>query len=389
MASRKIFVGSLPHGVSEEMLRATFHPYGRIDDVFVKQGCEPGRQWAFVTFSDPSEAQLAKEQCDRILTFPGQDRPCDVMVAKNQGMFGQGSNPGAAAPQADFTSSSNAPKKIFVGSLPDGIQESQLREEFSRYGVIHDIYIKSGCESGRQWGFVTFATSEEAQLAKVSTDRILVMPGASRACEVTLARNQGQFGQEPIAGGPGGAPLALLGAPSQGPKKIFVGSLPDNISEHMLRAHFESFGQIVDVFIKTPCELGRQWAFLTYATPEQANLAKESADRVLVVAGADKPCEVMLARNQGKNGQEPMTGGAGQDPAAAAAAMMGGLYGMVQPPPPFGAPAGSAWQCYQTATGLPYYHNHLTGVTQWERPVELGMSMMAVAPMGGIRYAPY
>lgn len=28
------------------------------------------------------------------------------------------------------------------------------------------MFLKQGCESGRQWGFVTFATAEEAQFAQ-------------------------------------------------------------------------------------------------------------------------------------------------------------------------------------------------------------------------------
>lgn len=370
--SRKVFVGSLPNGISDITLRATFQQYGQIEDVFVKQGCEPGRQWAFVTFATPEQAQFAKESCDRILTFPGMDRPCDVMVAKNQGMFGQQSLESLSSqPQAG-----DGPKKIFVGSLPDGIQDSQLRTEFSRYGQVVDTFVKQGCEPGRQWAFVTFSTHQEAQLAKVSTDRILVMPGSSRACEVTLARNQGQFGQDPVA------PLSssAVAPVNTGPRKIFVGSLPDNISETVLRSEFERYGQVVDVFLKTGCEPGRQWAFVTYASPEQASLAKESTDRILVLPGADRTCEVMLARNQGLNGTEPLVRGAG--------AGLGAIPG--QPPPPT-TPAPmhlmSPWRCYQTEAGLPYYHNHLTGVTQWERPPEFqaaAAAMMAAAVPGGI-----
>lgn len=384
--SRKIFVGSLPQGVTPDTLKSTFCQYGQIEDVFVKQGCEAGRQWAFVTFADNAQAQLAKDSCDRVLTFPGQDRPCDVMVAKNQGMFGQG-NAGGGAPvlAAGSGSAPETAKKVFVGSLPDNIQEASLREEFARYGMIQDIFIKTGCESGRQWAFVTYATTEEAQLAKVSTDRILQFQGASRACEVTLARNQGQFGQEPM----GGAHSAGVQT-APGPKKVFIGSLPDNVTAEALRATFDQFGTIVDVFIKSPCDPGRQWAFVTYATPEQANSCKEQADRVLVMPGSDKPCEVMLARNQGKNGPEPAVAqvvvpldyGLAQAQLAASAAMMPGLYGLAQPSAvmmPCGAPMQqSLWQTYQTATGLPYYHNHATGVTQWERPLELAMAMPTI-----------
>lgn len=394
--SRKVFVGSLPNGVSDITLRATFQQYGQIEDVFVKQGCEPGRQWAFVTFATPEQAQFAKESCDRVLTFPGMDRPCDVMVAKNQGMFGQTGSESASAPAP---MAAEGPKKIFVGGLPDGIVDSQLRTEFSRYGQVVDTFVKQGCEPGRQWAFVSFSSHQEAQLAKVSTDRILVMPGSSRACEVTLARNQGQFGQDPVtAAAPAAA--APLGVGS-GPRKIFVGSLPDNISEAILRSEFDRFGQVIDIFLKTGCEPGRQWAFVTYASPEQANLAKESTDRILVLPGSDRTCEVMLARNQGLNGTDPMG--------------RGKLADAAQPPPP-ATPAPmhlmSPWRCYQTEAGLPYYHNHLTGVTQWERPPEfqvaatammptaipglpaampgvMPMAAMPTAAIPGVRYSPY
>merc|ERR1712137_856419 len=92
-----------------------------------------------------------------------------------------------------------APKKVFVGSLPDGISETVLRGEFSKYGQITDCYLKTGCESGRNWAFLTFATPEQAQDVKVSCDRTLFLPGSDRACEVTFARHQGLYGQEPIS----------------------------------------------------------------------------------------------------------------------------------------------------------------------------------------------
>lgn len=371
MAGRKVFVGSLPHNISDSTLRATFEQYGQVEDVFIKPGCEFGRQWAFVTFASPEQAIHAKECCDRVLTFPDSERPCDVMVAKNQGMYGQANEApapsayGHLVPSTSMSSPTPAPadgpKKIFVGSLPDDITEDLLRAEFSKYGNVVDVFIKTGCERGRQWAFLTFTTHSEAQLAKVSTDRILFMPGASKVCEVTLARNQGMFGQDPIG--------AVKSSGSQDPRKIFVGSLPDHITESALRTAFQSYGEIVDVFIKPGCEAGRQWAFITYSSGDQANYAKESTDRTLTFAGADRPCEVMLARNQGKFGQEPL-----HDAGPPSFDMQGGA----QPPPPTAPPPAhlTTWRCYYTVAGLPYYHNHSTGVTQWECPPEL-------APAGG------
>mmetsp|Transcript_94783 Transcript_94783/g.210739 ORF Transcript_94783/g.210739 Transcript_94783/m.210739 type:complete len:421 (-) Transcript_94783:80-1342(-) len=416
-AGRKIFVGSLPQNISDATLRATFQQYGQIEDVFIKPGCDVGRQWAFVTFAEQAQASKAKECCDRILTFPGADRPCDVMLARNQGEGGPGGGGArapdplvpttlavAAVPATGTQVLPDSAKKIFVGSLPDGIDAQTLQNEFSKYGHITDTYLKQGCEPGRQWAFVTYSSAQEAQLAKVSTDRILVMPGAARACEVTIARHQGMFGQEPVAGlAPAQQPVALqVPSVASGPRKIFVGSLPDNISEPAIRAEFEKYGQVVDIFLKTGCEPGRQWAFVTYGGPEQAQMAKEATDRVLTFPGADRACEVMLAKNQGKFGQDPVAGAAPaaqqlvavnpyQDPVVAA--QLAALYGQAIQPPPPNAPAPAhltQWRCYHTAAGLPYYHNHATGVTQWECPPELAAATAATAAAAAqVRYSPY
>ena len=37
--ARKIFVGSLPSGVTEDLLRSEFDRFGRIDEVFIKDRC--------------------------------------------------------------------------------------------------------------------------------------------------------------------------------------------------------------------------------------------------------------------------------------------------------------------------------------------------------------
>lgn len=56
------------------------------------------------------------------------------------------------------------------------------------------------------------------------------------------------------------------GGVAQGPTKIFVGSLPDDINETVLRAEFSKYGQIVDVYLKTGCEPNKQWAFVGSAS---------------------------------------------------------------------------------------------------------------------------
>merc|ERR1719272_523905 len=69
--------------------------------------------------------------------------------------------PAAYAAQA-APAAVGGPKKIFVGSLPDNVTESLLRAEFSRYGHVQDVFLKQGCESNRQWAFITFASMDQA-----------------------------------------------------------------------------------------------------------------------------------------------------------------------------------------------------------------------------------
>lgn len=414
MAGRKLFVGSLPHSIQDAQLRAEFGKYGQLEDVFVKPGCEPTRQWAFVTYLSADDALRAKEATDRILQFPGVDRPCDVMVAKHQGMFGQdpvqGGSPdpyngGGGYGGGYDAAEAGAPKKVFVGSLPETITDIELRAEFSKYGQVLDLFLNTKpVEVGRQWAFITFANTEQAQNAKVNADRILVFPGADKPCEVTLARHQGMFGKEPIASDGMGQPAAGYGGtpvyavPVQGPRKIFVGSLPPDVNDAVLTAEFSKYGQVVDIHMNNkPCEPGRNWAFITFASSEQAAYAKDSTDRVLMFPGSDRACEVMFSKNQGKFGQEPLNSAPIQTitgPTYMQQPAMVVTHG--QPPPPPTPPPQhlTPWRMYKTAAGLPYYHNHTTGVTQWECPPDLqvpGQSSAYVAQSAPthVRYSPY
>lgn len=376
---RKIFVGSLPDGITDAPLRAEFQNYGQVEEIYIKQGCDPGRQWAFVTFASPEQASNAVEMTNGVLQFTGSFRPCEVTLARHQGLFGKGAiNQEAEEYQQVHAYVDNAPRKIFVGSLPDSITDAQLRAEFSKYGQITDVFVKAECESGRCWAFMTFATADQATTAKISTDRVLMFPGSDRACEVTIARHQGMFGQDATEGrGSQASAVNGYGIVKEefGARKVFVGSLPDSITEATLTTEFGRYGQITDVFLKQGCEAGRQWAFVTFATPEEAQYAKDATDRLLMLPGAERACEVMLAKNQGKFGQDPLhhQGDVSVGQHVALLPPAGAAGAVPQPPPPTTPPPAclTPWRMYRTASGLPYYHNHSSGVTQWECPPEL------------------
>eukprot|EP00428_Durinskia_dybowskii_P027569 CAMPEP_0170251320 /NCGR_PEP_ID=MMETSP0116_2-20130129/25489_1 /TAXON_ID=400756 /ORGANISM="Durinskia baltica, Strain CSIRO CS-38" /LENGTH=293 /DNA_ID=CAMNT_0010502281 /DNA_START=88 /DNA_END=966 /DNA_ORIENTATION=- len=292
MAGRRLFVGSLPDGIADITLRATFQQYGHIETVFVKPDCEPGQQCAFVTFATPEQAMHAKASTDRVLRFPGAPKECEVMFARNQAGGPPRTPPAAAAPQPRTAAGAAGqatpreavqPRKIHIGSLPDDISEEMLREEFARFGPVTDVHVRHDCGPGRKWAFVTFESPDDAVLAKECTDKELMFPGSIKPCEVVMARNQGTLGQQsPERAGASHVRPPHAGV-AQGPRKLLIGSLPDDVTDEMLRETFGQYGTVVETFIKDGCMPGRQWAFVTFATATDAASAKIATDRILVM----------------------------------------------------------------------------------------------------------
>lgn len=58
-------------------------------------------------------------------------------------------------------------KKLFVGNLPWSLNNDSLKELFAQFGEVVDAVIIKDRDSGRSkgFGFVTFATEEEAKAA--------------------------------------------------------------------------------------------------------------------------------------------------------------------------------------------------------------------------------
>mmetsp|Transcript_65025 Transcript_65025/g.203771 ORF Transcript_65025/g.203771 Transcript_65025/m.203771 type:complete len:504 (-) Transcript_65025:60-1571(-) len=201
----------------------------------------------------------------------------------------------------------SGPTKLFVGSVPAGVTQEQLHEEFAKFGPVSEIFLKhdAGGEAGRMWGFVTYVSPESAAAAVAGMNEQFIFPGATRPLAVSFARSSVSSGTGiPDAGNailasaaanPSIPPQAALVA---GPTKLFVGSIPGGTSREAIRAEFERFGSVMDVFLKNDRdEPSRMWGFVTYGDSNAAASAVDALNERLVLPGGSRPCSVRFARS--------------------------------------------------------------------------------------------
>jgi RNA recognition motif-containing protein len=78
--------------------------------------------------------------------------------------------------------------KLYVGNLPYSTDQHQLREAFARYGNVISAVVVSDRETGRSrgFGFVEFASAEEAQRAVEGTNGLTI---DGRSLKVNIAHD--------------------------------------------------------------------------------------------------------------------------------------------------------------------------------------------------------
>lgn len=96
--------------------------------------------------------------------------------------------------------------KLYVGSLPYSVTESQIKDLFAPYGEISEVVLIKDKETGRSKGFafVTFASPESAEKALEQNGKEY----EGRALKVNVAKERversGGFGGGYRGGGRGG-----------------------------------------------------------------------------------------------------------------------------------------------------------------------------------------
>src|SRR5450432_3983006 len=169
-------------------------------------------------------------------------------------------------------------RKLFVAGLPESISEDVLRQLFEATGgKVVDVSLPRDRATGRPrgFGFVTFATSDEAIAARDKLDGSLQ---AGRAISVRpFSSEPPRRGDGPSPGPGGGAG----GGGGSGPqmtedRTLYVGNLPYDTSQQEMTQIFtdNNVGPVARIHLPVgPDGRLRGFGFITMGTAEAANEA--------------------------------------------------------------------------------------------------------------------
>jgi CUG-BP- and ETR3-like factor len=166
-----ILRSQVPKQMSEEEIFPTFDSFGPLKDVAIIRDKHSGlhRGCAFVTFWSGADAERAQEALHDKFTFAGARRPAQVKLAE------------PSVPE----------NKLFVGMLSRKMSENEVRELFSPYGEIREIYmIRNADGSSKCAAFLRFVKREAAVAAIDNLNNNLVMEGSARPLIVKFADNK-------------------------------------------------------------------------------------------------------------------------------------------------------------------------------------------------------
>lgn len=154
--------------------------------------------------------------------------------------------------------------KLYVGNLDYATDEQRLRDEFSQFGTVTDVFlpVERGTNRPRGFGFVTLSTRDSAEKAISKMDQAQL---DGRTIRVNESRPKGERGG---ASGPGGS--GAFNPSGKEEVKLYVGNLSFDTPEAEIRRIFEEFGTVNDCFMPTDRDSGRVrgFAFVTMPAAE-------------------------------------------------------------------------------------------------------------------------
>lgn len=150
----KVFVGGIGQATVEKTIRSHFQRYGEIleSSIVTHRKSGKSRGFGFITYGTRKAAQAAvsaKHKIDDVVV------ECREALSRDEARI--------AAPHDSLY----IPAKVFVGGIPDTVQEDEFKYFFSQFGSVEDVslaYDKNN-HRPRGFGFVVFSTIDAANAA--------------------------------------------------------------------------------------------------------------------------------------------------------------------------------------------------------------------------------
>ncbi|XP_015221085.1 DAZ-associated protein 1 isoform X2 [Lepisosteus oculatus] len=159
----KLFVGGLDWSTTQETLRSYFSQYGEVVDCVIMKDktTNQSRGFGFVKFKDPNCVRTVLDTKPHNLDGRNIDpKPCTPRGMQPEKTR---TKEGWKGSKSDGSKS----KKIFVGGIPHNCGEPELRDYFSRFGVVTEVVMIYDAEKQRPrgFGFITFEAEQSVDQA--------------------------------------------------------------------------------------------------------------------------------------------------------------------------------------------------------------------------------
>jgi len=279
---RKIFVGNIDFGTSEDDLKTHFEQYGDIEDVRIHKNQETGKPkgFGFITFVSSS----------------GVD---NVQMCRPHMLQGKTLDTKRALPNSQ---DDVRVKKIFIGGpedekhlgkhtgLNEDIQDEDLNNHFSQYGVVVKIY-QFKWDNGKKRGYGYIEFDDEDSVDKVCLIGIHEVLGVRLEVKKAVEKSNAQrsnvstnFHKETENQGVKRARKEQVDPESKIMRNIFIGNLNLDTTEETLKEYFEQFGSIE--LLQLPLHMNNQkprgYAFITYEKASSVDACQAARPHKLI-----------------------------------------------------------------------------------------------------------